>query len=289
MCRAQGTAGTTGVNFLRFVNDARTGAMGEAGTSIADNANAVFLNPAKLADVEWHDLSLSYLSWIEGINYGQVAYANNFGKKGTLGLGLSYLSSGDIEGRDESDQVAGNFQVTDMVASLGYGKNIGKGFSLGGAVKFVHEKIKKDSGSGFAGDIGMTYNGKYKKHDFTTAVNLQHFGWEMGTGEKSPLPTTLRAGISSKLFDEKMIFSMELVYPFDLDLRINAGTEFIVADFLAIRTGYRFMQDDMKGIDALSLGFGLIYPKRLVYLLDYAYSTQGDLGIAHRVNIGIRF
>ncbi|MBI4803320.1 MAG: PorV/PorQ family protein [Elusimicrobia bacterium] len=277
------------MNFLRFVSDARTGAMGEAGISIVDNANAVFLNPARLAYVEWHDLSLSYLSWLEGISYGQVAYADNFGKKGTLGLGLSYLSSGDLEGRDESDQAAGNFEVTDMVASLGYGKNIGHGFSLGGAAKFMHEKIKSGSGSGFAGDIGMTYNGKYKKHTVAAAVNLQHFGRETGAGEKSPLPTTLRAGISDRLFEEKIIFCGELVYPFDLDLRINAGTEFIVADFLALRAGYRFMQDDVKGIDALSFGFGLIYPARRVYLLDYAYSTQGDLGAAHRVNVGVRF
>jgi len=289
MCRAGGAAGTTGVNFLRFVSDARTGAMGETGTSIVDNANAVFLNPAMLSSVEWRDLSLSYLSWVEGIRHEQVAYAGNFGQKGTLGLGLSYLSSGDIEGRDEFDLPTGNFEVTDMAVCLGYGKNIGKGFSLGAAVKFIREKIKSDSGSGFAGDVGMTHQGKYGKHPVTTAISMQNLGYKMGVGEKSPLPRTLRAGISSRPFSGKLLFSGELVYPLDLKVRANVGTEFLVADFLALRAGYRFRQDDVTGLDALSFGFGLIYPGRRVYLLDYAYTTQGDLGSVHRVNVGVRF
>lgn len=289
VCRAAGDAGTRSADFLNLLSDARTGAMGDAYSPVVGNANAVFLNPARLASVGWHDLSVSYLSWLEGISYKQIAYAGGVDKKDTLAVGLGYLTSGAIESRDEYDRVTGNFEVTDLALALGYGKYIGSGFAVGGAVKFIREKIKSDSGSGLAGDFGATYDAGYSGHALTVSVNLQHLGWELGAGEKSPLPTTLRAGLADRLFGGKAVLCGELVRPFDRDAGFNTGAEFLVADYLALRAGYRFGRDDMRGFDALSFGFGLNYPGRRVYLLDYACSFQGDLGATHRVNVGVRF
>lgn len=289
ICSGSAGPGTTACNSLRIFKDARSAAVGGAYTAFVDNADAVFWNPSRLAYIGWYDLSASYLSYIENISFGQVSFAAGHGNMGVFGLGFSYMDSGDIEGRDEEDKVTDNFEVSDISLSLGYGRKFYGAYSVGGALKFVRSEIKDASDSAFTCDLSGAYRYLFQGSAFMCGLSLLNLGGEIGPGEKASFPVTARLGIAEGFFKERFILSGEMEYPRDIGPRFSVGTEAVVAGVLALRAGYRFSEDDIESIGAFSLGFGIIYDTSGQYNFDYAYSTQGELGVMHRISMGVKF
>ena len=59
---------TTVVPFLNFAPDARTGALGNAGVALSADANAAFLNPARLVHLKEHyGGAVSYTPWLRNL------------------------------------------------------------------------------------------------------------------------------------------------------------------------------------------------------------------------------
>ena len=71
-CYASGP-GTTAANYLKIGVGARATAMGGAFTAIADDATALYWNPAGLSQIKGKQLSASYNSWFAGINQGYLS------------------------------------------------------------------------------------------------------------------------------------------------------------------------------------------------------------------------
>jgi hypothetical protein len=62
-------AGGAAVPFLLIAPDARASGMGEVGTAIADNINAVFWNPAGLGfQTNQRQIALSFSKWLPQFN-----------------------------------------------------------------------------------------------------------------------------------------------------------------------------------------------------------------------------
>src|SRR5262245_48859985 len=61
--------GTVGVQFLKIGVGARAAAMGEAFTPVADDATALYWNPAGIARIEGNQVSLNHASWPADIGH----------------------------------------------------------------------------------------------------------------------------------------------------------------------------------------------------------------------------
>ena len=69
---AQSTV-STGVPFLLIGPNSRFGAMGETGTAIADDATAMFWNPAGLANQQkYTEINFTHSPWLSGLNIGDL-------------------------------------------------------------------------------------------------------------------------------------------------------------------------------------------------------------------------
>ncbi|MFQ5453052.1 MAG: UPF0164 family protein, partial [Candidatus Zixiibacteriota bacterium] len=66
---------------------ARSLGMGGGFTSLADDASAVYYNPAGLANFEFQELSLMYMDLFEGSNYNFAGWIYPNAKFGSLGFG----------------------------------------------------------------------------------------------------------------------------------------------------------------------------------------------------------
>jgi hypothetical protein len=281
--------GTSGAEYLRLGAGARAAAMGEAFTPLADGAASLFWNPAGLGFTKWKEVQASQLVGIERVATQHVAYAHPFGEKTAAGLGVVRLDSGDLEGRDEFDLPTENFNVTGLAAVLGAGRRLTPRLSAGLAVKWASQKVADQSGSAVAADLGAQYEWPLPGHSVRWGAAARNLGGKIGPGEKADLPTEYRVGVADRLAKETLVLSAEGVFPTDTDPRLNAGAEVFVAGFFSLRAGYRFLRDDATGVGGLTAGFGLIYPKVQDYVVDYAYSGQGDLGSAHRLSLSVRF
>ncbi len=65
---AHAQVGGAAVVFLQIEPDSRSAGMGNTGVAIADNANAIFWNPAGLARQEGTEVSLTYSKWLPEFN-----------------------------------------------------------------------------------------------------------------------------------------------------------------------------------------------------------------------------
>ncbi len=100
--------GITAANFLKIGIGARATAMGGAFTGLADDATALYWNPAGLTQIEGRKFSATYSSWFAGINRGYITYVlPTLG--GVTAVGFNYVSMGEMEGRDEESNPTGNF------------------------------------------------------------------------------------------------------------------------------------------------------------------------------------
>jgi len=73
-------AGTSGFAFLKINYSARATAMGNAYTALADNADAVFFNPAGFQAMNKPQATVSYLNYFEGIQAGSFSYFRAYNK-----------------------------------------------------------------------------------------------------------------------------------------------------------------------------------------------------------------
>ena len=132
--------GTAAAQFLELGVGGRAMSMGGACTAVADGADALYWNPAGLVRVERNAATFMHAAYLDSSFYDYAAYARNLGDYGAVGLGLQYLNAGSITETDANFNSVGSFTPYDLAASLGYAHRLG-GFSLGGAVKYIHSKF----------------------------------------------------------------------------------------------------------------------------------------------------
>jgi hypothetical protein len=70
--------------------------MGNAGTSLSNEASAAFYNPASLGRIQGIDIQFTYNQWLADIKYNYATAAVNLEGLGTFALQVT-LNSGDIE------------------------------------------------------------------------------------------------------------------------------------------------------------------------------------------------
>jgi len=272
-CYASGP-GTTGANFLKIGVGARATAMGEALTALADDATALYWNPAGLAQLRERELSTMYNMHFQEIKQGYVSLAFPL-SKGTVGLGVNYVDMGEIEGRDEYGNPTGNFGASDIQSLLGYANKISPKLMLGISAGMLQDTIAGDKKTAYLCSGGILFK---PTELISIGLACQNIGSKLG---EDPLPLTIRGGIAARL--KSISLEADIVKPMDDDMYYCAGLEWWIANIVALRAGYRTGRDIGSGISA---GLGLKISK---INLDYAYVPYGDLGNIQRISLGIKF
>lgn len=113
--------------------------------------------------------------------------------------------------------------------------------------------------------------------------------------EETPfdLPLTFRIGVAMNILDlfggvqnNQLLVSLDALHPRDWTERLHLGAEYIFADLLAVRAGYKTNYSS----EGLSVGFGLNPTVMGLDLsLDYSYSTAGVFSGVNRFTIGGSF
>ena len=115
---AHAQAGTSAVVFLKIEPDSRAAGMGNAGIALADNASAMFWNPAGLAFQTGTELGITHSNWLPefnaGLFYEYLVAKHHLPGWGTFGGHLTYLFLGEHEARDTSNisKVGGSRNTT---------------------------------------------------------------------------------------------------------------------------------------------------------------------------------
>jgi len=286
--------GTTGAQFLRVGVGARASAMAGAFSPVADDATALYWNPAGLSQLEKRDAELSYNAYFKDSAAQYAGYAHPT-SIGTFAGSINMFSVKNIESRslvDTSDTPDGTFKTQDLAASFGWASktDLGGGdFHYGAGIKYVSSDLNTATGKTGAIDLGTLYNIGEKKF-WTVSMAVLNIGGKMKfNNEADALPLDVKPGIAIKPDLGRM---GKLVVALDGDYYTSEGAgnaqlgfEWWPVSAFALRAGYQSGRNTNAGSGA-AVGAGF----RVVGLsIDYAFVPYGDLGDTHRVSLGYKF
>lgn len=289
---AQDKVGTTGAQFLEIGVSPRADAIGGAFTAIADDASAIYYNPAGLVQLENRQIMISMIDYPADISYSFVGAAIPLGIGGVLGFGYYGLDAGDMDVTTphHPQGVEGwTFGAKDYALSLSYGRFLTDRFSVGLTVKVIDELFEEERATGWAADVGTQYNTGWR--NFKITMILANFGPDMRfITQDYPLPINFKFGGALDVLDNPghhAILAIEGSHPADNREKYNMGLEYTFHNFASLRAGQRFEHD----LGGLSMGGGVNFNISETYKarLDYGYQDFDALDAIHRFALTVDF
>jgi outer membrane protein OmpA-like peptidoglycan-associated protein len=275
---AAGT-GTSVMPVLRIEQGVRLAAMGGAGIAAAEDASAIYWNPAGLGRVLGNCYAISHHQWFAGIK-DEIIHAALPSGQGAFGLGLVYSGEPGIEFWDANNAPGDTFRTWDVALSVGYGFEVARNYHVGATAKGFYQNLYTSGGYGGALDIGFACRPLPSLSLGAVARNIGVATYGQGI-EQMPL----EAGVGGSIVLGPVNTLVDIILPIDNAASLRVGAEYKPVPELAIRLGYRTGPEDLGTLGALSgLTAGLGVDVGLLSL-DYALTPYGKLGMAHRIGL----
>ncbi|HOD42145.1 MAG TPA: PorV/PorQ family protein, partial [Candidatus Wallbacteria bacterium] len=265
--------------FLKQGVGARQLGMGNAGTAVADDASAVFFNPAGLAFLKnleltsMHseaydfDIKYDYLNLILPIIHGRV-----------IGVAGAVLKTDQIPiTKDKIPNIVNYVEDKEQVAMISYGHKISRQAAIGFTYKDIKHYLYFKEAVGSEADFGILYN---PSKTISLGLNVQDFlpgELKWSTGVTDSIPLTLRGGIAFKLPDWGSIITFDADKVQDRDVKLNGGWEYQFNETFLGRAGVNDGQ--------ATAGFSIM---KYGWRFDYAY-MKAELGEVQRFSGTTRF
>ena len=294
------TASEGVVNIQNVGSGARAQGLGNSFVAVADNADAVFANPAGLGQVSqrqvaYTNVSLLYAG-IEGDDLGQhvVSYAQPLGDK--MGLGLGYERIGSSLMSENGAFVSLSYQVE---RRLQVGLSAKYLFWSVGAIPDDNgraDPLSNQSAGNVGVDLGLLWQSPVQGAQVGLLLkNINQpnvaYGEVAGDADAGALPMDVHVGVGYRLSSQSLV-SVQYVRR-DLtgegsDHGLVVGGETQLVEGLLLRAGgRRLLAEDAGG--GLNAGLGYQW-NQLVF--DYAYDIGLDLtetNGAHRFSFAYEF
>jgi len=311
--------GTTAAQFLKLGIGSRALAIGGAFTAIANDASALYWNPAGLSNIKQNQILLDHYDWILDVDLDFIGIVIPLKQIGTIGIALNYLHMGEMEVTTTHQPEGTNekFSSSSYSGQISYSNNLTDRFSTGVTLKYIQENIYNSSAKGIAIDLGTLYQTQIP--GLTMGMSISNYGSKMKMGGRDLLiqaeidptmesdPNNINANFSTDKYDLPLLFrfglawtknisksihttfALDALHPNDNTESINLGSELTYKDFIFLRGGWKnlFQRDSEEG---LTIGIGIILkfgPGK--YLFDYTYSDFGLLGSPQKISIGLNF
>ncbi len=214
--------GESAVPFLLIAPNSRASGIGESGAGIADDASAIFWNPAGLAFQTGQEISVTHANWLPqfamaDLFYEYLGYKGYFDAiGGTIGANIIYLNLGEfIKTSSAGPDEIGRFKAYEFAVTVGYATKIMENLGVGINLRYIRSALapfgtEEEEGTGIANTMSFDIAGLYKipvlEGDFLSDVNiglnLANLGPKVtyiDEKQADPLPTNLRLGIGINL------------------------------------------------------------------------------------------
>jgi len=299
--------GTSAAQFLKIGIGARALGMGEAFVAVANDAEALYWNPAGIAQFGKNSVLFSHTQWLVDVRLEYAGLVYHLDGANSLGISVTYLYTEEMMETTELQPFGTGryFDFGDFLIGLTYARNMTDKFSFGVTVKYMQEIIAELTMRGLLFDFGTYYKTGWNSLRFGVAVsnfgrdlepsgeftykNLNNETVRVRSYQSFSPPTMFRIGIAGEILDNgdhRVTTSIQLNHPNDNKENLNFGAEYWWKERIALRAGYKTARVE----EDFSLGLGLNLPISFAdFQLDYAYTNFGRLGNVNRFSIHLEF
>jgi len=262
-------------------------------------AEALFGNPAGLALGDSKtEVMFSHATWLADMNVNYIAYAQQLGGYGSLGLNVKVLSVGDIVRTTEEapDGTGDVFRPTFTSIGATYARELTDRASFGATIRLISESVLQTHATGVSFDFGFQYDTGVR--GIRVGAAMQNFGPAQlfsgaefdrnllipeddpqsanrtlsGSSATSELPSLFAGSVSWPVVQGVNELSLHGLYQsnsFNVD-EFRMGAEYGLRKSYFLRVGYKLTSSDTE-LFGLTYGFGVTLPMGASKLqLDYA-------------------
>ncbi len=273
--------GTAGAQELRIPIGARGTAMGNAIMANVTGVEAIFYNPAGLANMQGTEVMFSHEPYIADVKVNFAGVATNIANLGTVAASAKITSIGDMVETTENfpDGTGRVFSPSLSVLSVSYARSLTYNVAFGATAKIVNERIFEVSATGVCFDIGFVYNPNW--HGVSLGMAIRNYGPQMkfdGIGFSRDLNGRPARPVNAS-FDIPSSFDLGMAYNF---LNVDRNSASVVGTF----SNNNYSQDAWQG------GVEYVYDAKYSLRAGYNYSNQSNYlygfsaGAGVAVNLG---
>jgi len=299
--------GTSAAQFLKIGIGSRALGMGEAFVAIANDAEALYWNPAGLSQFNQHSIFFSHTEWLVEVQLEYAGLVYHIDPTNTVGFAVTFLHTDEMKETTELQPLGTGryFNFSDFLFTLSYARNMTDKFSFGLSGKFLQENIAELTMRAFLFDLGIYYKTGWQSTRFGVAVsnfgsemspegdftfqNLNNESVKVNSFQSFSPPIIFRIGIAREFIEtenHRVTTSIQLNHPNDNAENLNFGAEYAWRNIFLLRAGYKTAQVE----EDISAGFGIYWPLNFIdFKLDYSYSNFGRLGYVNRFTIHMEF
>lgn len=318
--------GTAGAIQLTIPMGARSIGMGGSNIANVENTEAIYWNPAGVAQIRTAEASFSYLNYFADMKLYYITTAVNIGKFGILGFSLQSFDIGDIEvtTNEQPEGTGAVLSPSNITLGLTYAYKLTNRIAFGLNTKLVTEQLGSMVGRAIVWDFGLQYRTEYNIDFGLTLKNLgtklQYDGSEIEFNSEIPYAdpgaTTRKTKLDLAAHEMPTSFGMGLAYRYEVneENKLNfvgqyannafgidqmlMGVEYGYQEMVFLRAGYDlplFPSDyEQEYIDdyqfGMTLGAGVnVSMGDNLLIIDYAYRDMKDFDPIHYFTFGFGF
>jgi hypothetical protein len=274
---AQDQVQNSGALFLLFPVGARTVGMGQAVVALDGRGEAVFGNPAGVADLDHSEFGLHTGQLAAGSGNALSAFFPEH-RIGVLGVSLYLVDYGNLDVTDSGGIVVGRLAPRNFEAMATYATQLTGTFALGVSYKLVEFRVdcsgdcrQRPPGQGVthALDLGGQFT-VGPDHALRIGVAVKNVGFALQVNNRDqadPLPTRLVIGAlyrvnlrpfegaaPSDRFDVRVAADVDSPWHETGNPDVRVGVDVGYRELVRVRGGYAFVHEGLSGP---SVGLGL--------------------------------
>lgn len=311
--------GTTAAKFLSIGVGSKASGMGGAFTSIANDATAMYWNPAGLSFNNTKEVYFNHANWIADISFDYFGFTIPMNGKSTIGFNITSVTMDEMEvTRYGNEDTGETFKAADYAIGSTYALNLTDRFSIGLNSKYIQQSIANSHAKGLALDFGTLFVTPF---GFRLGTSISNFGPKlMMTGDDLligadvdeniegnnesvtgilstdyfDLPLVLRIGISDEFqigSRNNIVLSLDAISPNDNANYINVGAGIYLLDGLISLYGGINSIFLENAESEFSFGGGLRIPQLLNNSLsiNFTHEQMKFLGNSQQVSISFNY
>jgi long-subunit fatty acid transport protein len=295
-------AGTATAQFLKIGVGARATAMGDAFVAIANDASALYWNPAGITQFQTNEVVVAHTSWFVDIQHQFIGAVYHLSPDDAVGVSVTSLHMDDMQVTTEFAPLGTGtyFSFGDLAVGVTYSRKLTPQFSFGSTIRYVEETMDVLKMRGVVIDLGTYYWTGLGTSRFSAVVT--NFGNQMSPSgsvafsggqtvnkfQEYPPPTNFKFGFAvDPINDETNVLTtaIQLNHPNDNSENISLGAEYGWMKTLFLRGGYKLNVEDQS----FTIGGGLATAISGISLnVDYGYAAYTNLGGVHRISMLVK-
>ena len=295
-------AGTASVQFLKIGVGARAAALGESFVAIANDATALYWNPAGITQFQDNEVVVSHANWLVETNHQFLGFVYHLSSEDAVGVSVTSLHMDDMPVTTEVQPLGSGeyFRFGDLAVGLTYGRRMTTQFSFGATVRYFEETLDVLKMRGVVVDLGTYYWTGLGTSRFSAVVSnfgnpvspegtvTPYGGQSISQFQEFSPPTMFKFGFAFEPIQEEtnsLTLAIQLNHPNDNSENLSLGAEYNWTNMFFVRGGYKLNVDEQT----FSFGAGVATSLDVVSLsVDYGYSMFVRLDGVHRISMLVK-